>query len=136
MSALIDELKRQHVEIEKMLEKLKDPRVSNREAHSILLSAQRSLLAHLRKEDAELYPALRRAAAQDSRLKRTVEFYARDMEEITADAGAFFTRYSGDAEIDREFAKRFGALFATISRRLRSEERTIYDEYERLQAQG
>ena len=133
MSHLIEELKRDHVAIGNLLNKLKDSQVSNAEAHKILLSAQASLLAHLKKEDAELYPPLLRAAKDNAGLRRTVDFYAKDMDEITAKAVEFFQKYArSDSRIDLEFAKAFGNLFATISRRLRSEETTLYREFEKL----
>ena len=133
MSRLIEELKRDHVAIGNLLNKLKDPQVSNQEAHKILLSAQASLLAHLKKEDAELYPPLLRAAKDNASLRRTVDFYAKDMEEITTRAVEFFRNYARpDSRIDLEFAKAFGNLFAIISRRLRSEETTLYREFEKL----
>jgi len=133
MARLIDELKKDHAAIEGMLTRAKDSSISHKEAHKILLAAQASLLAHLKKEDAQLYPVLNRAAASDPSLKRTVEFYAKDMEEITGNAVEFFKKYSAaDAPIDIEFARAFGKLFSTISRRQRSEENSLYKEYEKL----
>ncbi|QXE92320.1 hemerythrin domain-containing protein [Geomonas subterranea] len=134
MSRLIDELKKDHVAIEEMLNRVKDTSITNKEAHRLLLTAQSTLLAHLRKEDAQLYPVLNKAAQTDQGLKRTVDFYAKDMEEISGNAVAFFKKYSpDDAVIDIEFAKALGRLFATISRRLRSEENTLYSAYDKLQ---
>jgi len=133
MARLIDELKKDHAAIEGMLTRAKDSSISHKEAHKILLAAQASLLAHLKKEDAQLYPVLNRAAASDPNLKRTVEFYAKDMEEITGNAVEFFKKYSAaDAPIDIDFARAFGKLFSTISRRQRSEENSLYKEYEKL----
>ena len=133
MARLIDELKNDHVAIGSLLNRLKDPGVTNVEAHKILLTAQSSLLAHLKKEDSQLYPVLNQAAKQDAALKRTVDFYAKDMEEITGKAVEFFQKYSRpDSRIDLEFAKAFGNLFATISGRLRREETTLYKEFEKL----
>lgn len=133
MARLIDELKNDHQAMSKLLDRLKDSRVSNDEAHKILLSAQTSLLAHLKKEDSQLYPVLYQAAKENPALKRTVDFYTKDMEEITRKAVEFFEKYSRhDSRIDIEFAKAFGNLFAVISRRLRNEENTLYKEYEKL----
>jgi hypothetical protein len=133
MARLIDELKKDHVEITALLDRLKSSSVSNNEAHKILLTAKASLLAHLKKEDAQLYPALNNAAQDNTGLKRTVDFYAKDMDVITKNAISFFDTYSrNDATIDLEFAKAFGNLFATISRRLRSEESILYKEFEKL----
>lgn len=133
MARLIDELKKDHVAITDLLNRVKNPQVTNEEAHKILLSAQASLIAHLKKEDAQLYPVLNNAASDDAGLKRTIDFYAKDMDEITRKAVEFFEKYSRhDSRIDLEFAKSFGNLFATISRRLRSEETTLYKKFEKL----
>ena len=133
MARLIDELKRDHVEIETMLAKVRDNGITNNEAHKILIAARAKLLAHLKKEDIQLYPVLNKEAVNDVTLKRSVEFYAKDMDQITADAVAFFDKYSpADAPIDIEFAKAFGRLYSTISRRLRSEEGTLYQAYEKV----
>ena len=121
--------------MESMLNKAKDTGISHKEAHKILLAAQASLLAHLKKEDAQLYPVLNKAAANDANLKRTIDFYAKDMEEITGNAINFFQKYaSADSVIDIEFARAFGKLFATLTRRQRSEENSLYKEYEKLVA--
>lgn len=133
MARLIDELKKEHAAMVGMLERAKDPRISHKETHKILIEAQTSLLAHLRKEDSQLYPVLDRAAASDEKLKRTLDLYAKDMEDISRNAVEFFKKYSpSDAPIDIEFAKAFGRLYSTIIRRQRSEESTLYREYEKL----
>lgn len=133
MARLIDELKRDHIEIDAMLAKVRDSKISHQEAHRILIAAKVKLLAHLKKEDLQLYPVLNKEAVNDAALKRSVEFYAKDMQEITAEAVAFFDKYSpADAAIDIEFARAFGKLYSILSRRLRSEESTLYPAYEKV----
>jgi len=133
MAQIIEELKKDHAAIESMLNKAKDPSISHKEARKILISARTSLLAHLKKEDTQLYPVLNKAALSDATLKMRLDFYAKDMEEITSNAIGFFDKYSPEnAIIDIEFAKAFGKLFSTISIRLRTEESTLYKEYEKL----
>jgi hemerythrin-like domain-containing protein len=133
MAGLIEELKKDHLAITDLLNKVRDPQVTNDEAHKILLTAQKSLIAHLQKEDAQLYPVLNKGAQDSPDLKRIVDFYAKDMDEITRNAVEFFQKYSRqDTRIDLEFAKAFGNLFATISRRLRSEETTLYKAFEKV----
>lgn len=135
MARLTDDLKKDHAEIAAMLEQVKDAKTSHKEAHKILLSARATLMKHLRKEDSHLYPLLNSAAAKDEGLKKTLDFYAKDMEGITRNAEAFFDKYTrSGAELNIEFAVAFGRLFADISRRLRSEESTIYREYDKLSA--
>jgi len=133
VAKLTDDLKKDHAEIAALLEQLKDRRTSHQEAHKILISARSTLLKHLRKEDAHLYPLLNTAAQKDAALKKTLDFYMKDMEQITRSAETFFDAYTKkDAELNIEFAVAFGKLFADLSRRLRSEESTIYREYDKL----
>lgn len=133
MARLIDELKQEHVAIERLLARVRDPGIQTRDAHRILLEAQSGLLLHLKKEDALLYPVLNRAALKDATLSRTVELYAKDMEEITRYAVAFFEKYASEnTVIDVEFATALGTLTATVSKRMRNEETTLYQVYERM----
>jgi len=132
MAGLIEELKRDHVAIESMLAKAKDSSISHLEARKILMAAQTSLITHLKKEDDQLYPVLNRAALSDAALKQMVDFYCKDMEEITSNAISFFDKYSpANAAINLEFVEAFGKLFSTITRRLRNEENTLFKEYDK-----
>lgn len=133
MPSLIHSLRCEHAAIEDMFARARDTSISNSEAHQILIAAREGLILHLQKEDTHLYPLLKKAASVDPLLRQTLELYARDIEEITSDAIAFFDKYSSDdAAIDIEFAKASGQLFSAISRRMRNEERTIYPAYLKL----
>lgn len=131
MSKLIEELKRDHSAIADMLNKVKEFGISSKDAQNTLLSAKTSLLAHLRKEDNELYPALRKAAESDSNLKGTLDMFAKDMETISKAAFEFFDKYSQGGS-GLEFAKDFGRLFATLKSRIQKEEDILYARYDKL----
>ena len=64
MSALIEELKREHAKIIAMLNEVKELGILSKEGQSRLMSAKKSLLAHLKKEDEQLYPVLRKEAVK------------------------------------------------------------------------
>lgn len=133
MARLIEELKQEHVAIEALLSRVRDPKINTKDARLILVEAQSGLLLHLKKEDALLYPVLHKAALKDATLSRTVELYAKDMEEITSNAVTFFDKYSSeDTVIDVEFATALGTLIATVSQRMRKEESTLYQLYEKM----
>lgn len=133
MSRLIDELKQEHVAIEQLFARVRDPETTHRDAHRILIEARSGLILHLKKEDALLYPALHKAAAKDPALARTIELYTRDMEEITNNVISFYEKYSSpSATIDAEFAAALGVLIGIISRRMRNEENTLYAAYEKV----
>lgn len=131
MSKLIEELKEEHAAIVEGLEQIRNSAISSKEGQQWIFNAKHSLLAHLKKEDEQLYPVLYKAAEKDLSLKQTLEFFAKDMAGVSKNAIDFFDKYSrGDSGI--EFAKDFGRLFAALKSRIRREEDIIYREYERL----
>ena len=60
MSELIEEFKRDHAEIMAILNEVKEFGILSKEGHAKLISIKEHLLAHLKKEDEKLYPALRK----------------------------------------------------------------------------
>lgn len=131
MSKLIDELKKEHAAIVAILNEVGKSGVSSKEGQQKLLDAKTGLLAHLKKEDEQLYPVLNKAAEKDPSLKQTLSFFAGDMVGISKTAIEFFGKYSqGGSGI--EFAKEIGKLFTILKSRISKEEDIIYKEYERL----
>jgi hypothetical protein len=105
--------------------------VTSEEGKKKLILAKKSLLAHLKKEDEQLYPKLHKEADKSPDLKRTLELFAKDMDKISKDALRFFDKYSeGGSGI--EFAKDFGSLVATLSQRIQKEERIIYQKFKEI----
>ncbi|MCZ7626145.1 MAG: hypothetical protein M5R38_10415 [Candidatus Methylomirabilis sp.] len=86
MSMLVERLKREHGLLVDTLNKVKELGVGSREGQQKLLSAKIGLLAHLKAEDGQLYPALYQEAKNNEALRRTVEAFARDMETVSKDA--------------------------------------------------
>lgn len=131
MSKLIDELKREHLVIIDILNDISKSGISSKEGQQRLLDAKTGLLAHLKKEDEQLYPVLNKTAEKDQALKQTLDFFAGDMAGISRSAMDFFGKYAnGGSGI--EFAKEIGRLFITLKSRISKEEDIIYKEYERL----
>ncbi len=131
MSKLIDELKREHAVIVDGLAQLMNTVISSKEGQQLLLNVKQSLLAHLRKEDGQLYPVLNKAAEKDSALKQTLDHFARDMAEISETAIAFFDKYSG-VGADIGFPADFGKLYAALKIRIHREVDVLYAKYEKL----
>ena len=131
MSRLIDELKQDHVVLVETLNKIKSLGIASEEGQKTLLAAKGALLAHLAKEDKELYPTLNKAAETDADLKSTLDFYAKDMDKISKGALTFFEKYAGGGS-GMEFAKDLGKLFGDLGARVRKEESTIYIKYNEL----
>lgn len=131
MSQLIVELKKEHAAIANILGEASRLGITSKEGQLKLMDAKKGLLAHLKKEDDQLYPALKRAAQNDKNLGQTLDVYAKDMEGISKAAITFFTKYAqGGSGI--EFAKDIGGLFSTLKSRIRKEEDVLYKEYDRL----
>ncbi len=131
MSNLVEELKKEHSVIVETLNKVKSLGITSEEGQNTLLAAKSGLLAHLRKEDEQLYPVLKKAAETDSNLNRTLDIFARDMEEVSKAVSEFFAKYStGGSGI--EFAEDLGELFAILSSRISKEENILYQKYDEL----
>jgi len=131
MSKLVEELKKEHAAIAEILVKVRELGIGSPEGRTLLISAKESLLAHLRKEDRELYPVLRKKPESDERLKKTMDVFAKDMESISQAALDFFNKYSqGGSGVD--FARDFGRLFIVLRGRINKEEDILYKEYEKL----
>ncbi|MCP4344460.1 MAG: hemerythrin domain-containing protein [Desulfobacterales bacterium] len=131
MSKLVDELKKEHSVIAEILNKVKSLGIVSKEGQDIFLSAKNRLLEHIRKEDKQLYPVLKKAAESDTDLKQTLDIFAKDMGGISEASSEFFEKYSeGGSGI--EFARDFGRLFVALAHRISREENIIYAKYEEL----
>ena len=131
MSALVNELKAEHQILVKVLGEVKELGISSEEGQQKLMAAKDGLLAHLGKEDAQLYPKLKEKALSDQSLQTTLDTFAKDMEGISKAALDFFDKYH-DGGSSIEFAKDFGALFGALGNRIRKEEAILYEEFNKL----
>ena len=131
MSNLVDELKKEHSLLVETLNKVQKLGITSQEGQKTLFQAKQGLLAHLKKEDEQLYPILNLAADNDINLKSTLDIFAKNMEDISKTALGFFEKYAtGGSGI--EFAKDFGILFSALSQRIRKEENIIYKTFNEL----
>ena len=131
MANLIEELKNEHSAIVKTLKKARDLVITSSEGQSTLHDAKDAFIKHLKKEDEQLYPVLIKAAEQNSELKAILESFMKDMDEVSKTTMLFFDKYSKGGE-GIEFAKEFGRLYITLSRRIHKEEEIIYAKYSEL----
>ncbi len=131
MSALIDEFKKEHSEIIDTLKEIKELGVLSEEGQAKLISAKESLLEHLKKEDEQLYPVLRKEAEHNEKLKELLDVFAADMENVSKVVMEFFDKYSEEV-VDSAVTSAFEHLFAAFRNRLRNEEDILYEEYEKI----
>jgi hypothetical protein len=64
-----------------------------------------------------------------------MDMYAKDMEQVSKTAMAFFDKYGGGGS-GFQFAADYGSLVAQLKRRIKNEEGELYKEFERLQGGG
>lgn len=131
MTRLVEELKKEHQVIVENLKQIKTLGVTSDEGKRKLALVKKSLLAHLDKEDRKLYPKLGQAAQKNAELKKTLDFFAKDMEKISSSAMAFFEKYGNGGE-GIQFASDFGTLFATLTQRIYKEEQIIYQKFNEI----
>ncbi len=129
MSILIKELKKDHSEIVATLNEIKELGILSKEGQAKLLSAKERLLTHLKKEDEQLYPILKKEAKNNKQLESALDLCAIDMENVSRIVLKFFDKYSrgvSGEELQREFEN----LFVALGKRIRNEEDILYEEYD------
>ena len=134
MTKLVEVLKKEHTVIAEALVNARGQGFTSIEGQKFFLAAKKGLLAHLKKEDVLLYPVLNKAAENDVNLKRTLETFAKDMEEISKVALEFFEKYS-DGGSGLEFGRDFGKFYGLLSQRISKEENIILAKYDELNQQ-
>ena len=131
MSNLIEELKNEHKIILEILDQVKTLGISSTSGQEKLLSAKDLLIAHMKKEDEHYYPALKRAAENNKDLRIMLDYFVRDMEDVSKKAMCLFDKYSqGGNEAD--FAGDVTLLYMTLKDRIRTEEHTLFEKFNQL----
>ncbi len=131
MSTLIAELKNDHAAIAGVLRKVKELGVTSEEGQKLLADAKAGFLAHLKKEDEQLYPTLHSAAENNPSLQSTLKTFASEMDVISGEVTEFFEKY-GAGSSGFEFAKDFGHLYTALGARINKEEMVLYKKFEEL----
>lgn len=131
MSKLIRELLVEHAHLTDALLNIQRIGVHTEQGRSLLMLARDELLAHLAKEDAELYPVLSKAAESDEQLQNTLNKYANDMHKISASALAFFDKYCS-CDQKEGFENDCRGLIRILCKRIRNEEAVLYKKYDAI----
>jgi hemerythrin-like domain-containing protein len=135
LANLLEVLKAEHIVIFNVLKEAINLCVSTSKGHEKLMHSKDTMLEHLDKEDEEFYPALRKAAENDDRLRQLLVQFDDDMKEVSEVAHDFFNRYStGCTDID--FLQDFGMFFMMLKERMSKEENVLFPEYEKIRASG
>jgi iron-sulfur cluster repair protein YtfE (RIC family) len=131
MSSLIEELKKEHKIILAILNEVKTLGISSKDGQEKLLSLRDLLLSHMHKEDEQYYPALKRAAEKDKKLKIMLDYFVKDMEVVSNKATQFFNKYSQGGD-ETEFVGEYKILYMTLKDRIRTEEATLFEKFNQL----
>lgn len=134
MAELTEQLKREHAFVLDQLRAARLAGIDQPAGRRHLLVAKEALLAHLQKEDKELYPVLRDGAAARPQLRELLDLFSADIQAVTGLALAFFAlldRGGSMLEISREL----GSLSARLKLRIASEESQLYAEYDAILAE-
>lgn len=133
MSELVKKLKMDHAKIAFFFSEILEFGVTSEEGQKRLLDTKATLLAHLKKEDDELYPVLWEKAESNHRLKLKLEAFANDAGNVTSAILAFFEKYAGGQHGDLEFD--FNEAYLILIKRILAEENELFPEYEQSEPQ-
>ena len=138
MSKLVDELMLEHKSLVSVFGQIPPLLKAGKHAEisSHLKMARNGLLAHLKKEDAELYTALAAAGHSDARAKELHFAFSSEMQNIAKAALQFFDRYEAISEYDAEFGKDLDAVVGVLGKRIFSEENILYPHYNKTQGES
>ena len=128
MQDLIQELKNEHKTILDILGQVKALGISSPAGQEKLLAARDLLMAHVRKEDENYYPALREAAENRKELKTIMDYFISDMEAVTRNATRVFDKYAQGGD-EGAFAGEIKLLYAMLRDRIRTEEETLFEKF-------
>jgi len=128
MIKLIEELKNEHKLILDILDQVKTLGISSRSGRETLLSARDLLIAHMTKEDEMYYPELRRAAENSRDLKIMLDYFLKDMEDVSNKAMHLFSKYSQGGD-EAEFAGEIKLLYVTLRDRIQTEEHVLFSKF-------
>ena len=94
---MIEELKLDHAELSDLFRKIVHLGITSEEGRKMLNDAKAILLAHLKKEDDELYPVLCETAKDNQNLKLKLESLTKDLGNVARTISAFFEKYADEA---------------------------------------
>lgn len=126
MSRLVPILRDEHAQMRHLLDQVRLHGIGTDAGRARLRQARDLITDHLRREDAELYPALHRHA--DTRA--LAQTYADEMRQLSAEILGFFDQWQQGGS-DLAFARHYGRLLALLNRRWTREEVRLYPAYER-----
>ena len=126
--ALPDILRKEHAALLDVLKAVETAGINTAAGRGKLFDAKNLLVAHLQKEDRELYPLLDAAQGESQRTGRQ---FGAEMKKMSDGVLGFFAKYA-DGGSGLEFARDYGQLVGALRARIRNEELILYPAFEKL----
>ena len=128
MSDLITGLIQDHNNLKKLLSEVYSYIVSEEKKIEFVQKLKAIVVAHIEKEDKELYPFLNKEAETDENLKMKLDSFAKDWEAISEFATNYFGKYS-EGKFNPQFTTDTAKLLSTLRQRMIKEEVSLFTEY-------
>lgn len=122
---LIPSLLDEHVKMRAMLDGLRRHGVASAEGQQLLGRVSTLIVEHLRREDVQLYPELRAHAETQS----LADTYANEMRELSREILAFLSGVDANTD-NMTFARGFGKVMGSLTKRWAREEVRLYPAYD------
>jgi len=123
---MFEEIKKEHSVIIDNLMNMKKLNIHTKEGQLGLLSAKNDILTHIKNEDENFYPVLKKTAESNSELRETLNAFDKDMSVISKYTLDFFESIFTEKGIDLELAlEKFVEVHTT---RIKREEAILYSK--------
>jgi hypothetical protein len=125
---MIDELRTDHLDLSISFERLCDIDITSEIGKEELRRIKAVFLSHMKKENDELYPALRDESFNNGKLQATLDWFTKDFVRIFAVTILFLDKYAEGGN-HRDFIKEHSRLTRILNALLKQEENIIFTEY-------
>jgi hypothetical protein len=128
MADIISIFKEDHRHILSSLERIKNIGTDYSSMRDGLKEIKENFLSHVALEDSEFYVNLRRKVKLNEDLVRTLDFLAKDLEELKISSLIFFEKHAGgEAEyMEKDFASDFHNFYQKVLKRVKFEEEQLF----------
>ncbi len=134
MSDYIKTWHKEHAQILEILLEVIQLGIFSRVGQMKVQEIKRVLDAHLKSEDLNFYPVLKKAAETDAVIRRQLFLFAADMDKITAAVTAFFRKEENDP-LGKDIPAEFGRISGLLKSRISREENILMKEFVKLVSQ-
>ncbi len=128
MADIIKKLRVEHAHMLDLLTRAKSEGIGSEAFRNNLTEVKNLLVKHLELEDMLVYPLLDKAAVNNNKLKKMLDEFKEEMNEIATFAMDFFDRLSHES--GAKLQKDFKSFMNILLQRIVMEEKVLYKAYE------